>query len=313
MALDILERRSRFEPKASKRIAQLTERDLLCFEKLHRHGPLPTEYLLAYSANLGMAENRARDRLTQLYHEKDTPNGGRYLTRPVQQQNTPIRNQCTVHDLREPAFEALQQYGKLQPYAPAHAHGMWWQHDFMLACFTSSIELACLQEPEKYRFIFHDEICAKADRRLSFEVKYDDSHDIKRTQNLKPDRVFGIQYLKSNITRYYLVEADRGTETINSTDTGRKRLLDNDLQYRQFIGELEYKKALKFQGGIVLLNIFTSETRMNNLMTQISPANYMAFKSLPMFGGVFKAPPILLHLFTEPWQRPGREPFYLNQ
>jgi hypothetical protein len=33
-----------------------------------------------------------------------------------------------------------------------------WKHDTFLAAVTASIELAVLSEPEKYEYIFHDEI-----------------------------------------------------------------------------------------------------------------------------------------------------------
>lgn len=315
MMLDQLNRRNRIVPTSTgKRLQLLTARDLLWFEKMHRHGALPSTYLVEFSKYLGYtAHKRALDRLTDLFHETTTAHNAPYLDRPFQQHNTQLLYQPLVYDLRPAAKRALQEVEGWHDFAPTHANGMWWHHDFMLACFTASIELACLREPEKYQFIFHDEICAKMARQLSFEVEYKDASGRIRNQDLKPDRAFGIRYLKSRTSRYFLVEADRGTETVKSSDTGRKRLLDNDLQYRQFIGGLEYKHALQYDGGVVLLNIMTSETRMKNIMSLIKPSNYMAFKALPIFGRVFKSPPVMYGLFTESWERPERGEFWINK
>ena len=186
------------------------------------------------------------------------------------------------------------------------------------ACITSSIELACLREPETYEYIFHDEIAAQAGG-LAFYVTYENRDDRTVTPgkrpNLKPDRAFGIRNLKEETTRYYLLEVDRGTETLATDNSTRKSLLDNDLQYRQFIGGLEYKEALDYAGGIVLLNLMTSPARMRNLMRLIRPSNYMAFKAMPQFAPTveFTVPAPMPELLTEAWERPGREPFYINK
>ena len=210
-----------------------------------------------------MAENRARDRLTALFHEQKTPHNGRYLTRPWQQRATPWRNQGTVHDLTEKAEQALEDVGLLRKFAPAHAKGMWWMHDFMLACATSSIELACLQTKGEYQYIFHDEICARIGGPLSFPVTFENSAGKQLTRELKPDRAFGIRYPDKSV-RLFLVEADRSTEPLSGGE-GRKSLYENDLQYRAFIRSGQYKDALQISGGVMVMNLLTSETRMRNV------------------------------------------------
>lgn len=315
MALDVLKRRNRIEKQSTgKKLGYPTERVLYLFEKMHRHGALPSTYLIEYCKTLGYAsDKRTLDVLTDLYHEANTPHGAPYLERPFQQHNDQLRYQPLVYDLKPAAKRALEERGRLRRFAPSHAVGMWWHHDFMLSCITASIELACLNSFDHFQYLFHDEICERIGKPLSFSVDYVDAHGKKRTQELKPDRAFGIRNVEKGTTRLFLIEADRGTETIKSSDTGRKRLLDNDLQYRQFIGGLEYKEALKHQGGIVLLNVMTSEARMHNLMSLIKPTNYMAFKALPIFGREFKAPLVMTELFTNPWERPGRDPLQINK
>lgn len=308
MALDALKRRHRLEAQPSgKPIPPIRERDLFWFEKLHRHGDLPSPYLIEYQKTIGYTGDvRGLERLTQLYHD------GKYLERPFQQHNDQLRYQPMTYALKPMAQRALEAAGRWRTYAPAHAIGMWWHHDFMLSCITASIELACLKEPQRYRYIFHDEICEKLGKHLSFKVRYKNANGEWLTQDLRPDRAFAIKDLTTGATRMYLLEADRGTETRRGK-SGRKSLIDNDLQYRKFIGEFEYKEAMQTKGGIVLLNAFANPDRMRGFMEEIEPCNYMAFKALPVFGREFKVPPVMYDLFTEAWERPGKEPFYLNK
>jgi hypothetical protein len=106
---DAIGRRHREQPYAcGKRIAP-TERDVLWFDKLHRHGPLSTPYLLAYSRLVRRSDTRARDRLTDLFNEDETPHGGTYLSRPWQQFETlDARYHDLVYDLTPRSVELLK-------------------------------------------------------------------------------------------------------------------------------------------------------------------------------------------------------------
>ena len=85
---DRLGRRYRASPVSTGKCIRPSDRDLLLFEKLHRHGPLSTPYLVAYSRLLRKSVTRAKDRLTDLFNEDDTPHNGTYLDRPWQQFET---------------------------------------------------------------------------------------------------------------------------------------------------------------------------------------------------------------------------------
>jgi hypothetical protein len=97
---DRLRRRYRSRPVSTGKRIRPSERDILLFEKLHRHGPLSTRYLVAYSQLLRKSATRAKDRLTGLFNEDDTPHNGTYLDRPWQQFETlDARQNDLVYDL----------------------------------------------------------------------------------------------------------------------------------------------------------------------------------------------------------------------
>lgn len=318
-----VKRRSRYKPLPTGKQITLQPRDIFWLEKLHRHGDLSTPFLLAYSAELDMAENRARDRLTDLCHEPVLGYGARVLSNPKEQYETFERNQHRVYGVSEAGTKALKALGLYHTSAPVNSH-LHWYHDFIISCVTASIELACLKS-ERYRYIFHDEI-VEENGALQFAFEYEDGNGNlrkpktrrfkdkdQRIPTLIPDRSFGIYDTKEKSKRYFLLEVDRATETANSSDSSRKSVADNIYQYRQFIGGLDYKEQMKYQGGLVGLHVFTNETRMHNILKLVPPANYLACKAIPFFsGGIHIASP-MPELFTEAWLRPGRGDFFLNK
>ena len=88
MALDALGRRTRLQPTTTGKSITLQPADLLWFQKLYEHGPLPSSFLLTYSQDLRLSQKRATERLTDLFNEETTKHGGRYLERPAQQFRT---------------------------------------------------------------------------------------------------------------------------------------------------------------------------------------------------------------------------------
>jgi hypothetical protein len=223
-------------------------------------------------------------------------------------------NNHTVHDITKSAETALRELGKFHPYAPAHAYGRQWTHDFMLACFTSSIELATLSDP-RYQYLFHDEICERIGGPLQFQITYRDVNEHSQRKMLKPDRAFGIRYPDGRVRRF-LVEADRGTEP-NTPQEGRKSAMDNLLQYTDFIGEGHYREAMRVTGGIVLIYLMTSPGKMQNLKEYLKEltggCNYVAFRAVDGFGFTLKPPLPQPELFTAPFERAGRESFQIDR
>lgn len=310
---DRLGRRYRSRPVSTGKLTKPSDRDVLLFDKIHRHGPLSTPYLVAYSQLVRKSANRAKDRLTDLFNEDDTPHHGTYLDRPWQQFETlDARQNDLVYDLTPQSERVLKEEGLWSEYAP-HPGGSW-KHSYMTACITASIELATLQTDD-VRYIFQDEILARNDISLAFPVTVQGV-----TKNLIPDALFGLEYTKDGepIYRFFLVEADRATEPGRAKTFDRKSYSRTILQYRQFVGRKQYKEALGLHAGLLVLNVTTSERRHRNLLdltSELSESdgnNYLLFQYAETFGQYFRPPAILHNLFTGGWERAGRDPFFIN-
>jgi hypothetical protein len=137
---DTLGRRPRDRRISTGKRVTPQERDLIWFQKLHEHGPLSSSYLHAFTKHLRSSEKRARDRLTDLFNESNTPHKGAYLERPWQQfQTYDARYQELVYDLAPAGEKALKQAGLWHTYG--HVATGPWVHKYMVACITASIEL----------------------------------------------------------------------------------------------------------------------------------------------------------------------------
>ena len=201
MNIDTLGRRAnRLRPPSTGRRVTLTSRDIAWFELLHRHGPLPSSYLSAFAGTA--ADNTIAKRLTLLGSEDNTPHGGRYLDRPAEQFATlDARFNQLVYDINARSLVALKEHERYKEHAP-RTSGLRWKHDHLAACITASIELSTRTDPDRYTYIFHDEIVARMGR-SSFDI-----HGTKAT----PDRWGGIRYRKHKSVLLFAVEADCGME-----------------------------------------------------------------------------------------------------
>ena len=310
---DSLGRRYRSRPVSNEKRITPTDRDLLLFEKIHRHGPLSTAYLVAYSQTVRKSATRAKDRLTDLFNEDDTPHGGPYLSRPWQQFETlDARQNDLVYDLTPCSERVLKEASQWSQYVPKHSGA--WKHAYMTACITASIELATLQT-DGIRYIFQDEILARIEGKLCFPVAVKGM-----TKNLIPDGLFGLEYREGDKTyyRFFLVEADRRTEPGKTQNFDRKSYMRTILQYREFVGKGQYKEALGLSAGLLVLNVTTSELGQRNLLaitkdlSESGGNNYMLYRAVSQFSRYFKTPPVLYDLFTGEWQRAGRGSFRIN-
>lgn len=315
---DSLNRRRRdWRQSTGKRVTP-QPRDLLWFQKLHEHGPLSSVYLHAFSEQIARSEKRARDRLTDLFNENETPHGGAYLDRPWQQFRTfDARYQPLVYDLAKPAEKALREAGKWSDRVNESAGP--WQHRFMVAAITASIELATLKNPN-LNFIPQHTILERAGERLRHPVPFTNPKTGKQERSdLIPDALFGLEYIDGDRKsyRFFLVEADRATEPSRSSKFNRKSHLRTLLQYREYVGRGLYKEHLKLTAGMLVLNVTSSEAafaRMIKLTQEITEkgSSYQLFQAVPELGGYFKPPEILRKFLNAPWNRAGCDSIRIN-
>lgn len=304
--LDTLGRRCRTKPAPTGKRITPQPRDILWFEKLAEHGPLPSSFLLAFAKNTHRSEKRAKERLTDLFNEDRTPHKGAYLTRPAQQFRTlDARYNQLVYDLSQASAAALRKSGSA--IRPARSGP--WQHSFMVSCITASIELACL-ERDDLNYIPQSKILERAETCLRWPTEIcDPDSGATYEKDLLPDAVFGLEYLKPAGRRYrfYALEADRATEPLRSAEIHRKSFRRHLLQYEDYIEGGGYREHLNLTAPMMVLNVTTSNVRAQRMLTlteELFPDgnSYQLFQVWDAFGSDFAPPQPNPLLTAKSWQ-----------
>lgn len=307
--LDALGRRCRTTPTPTGKRITPQPRDLLWFEKLAEHGPLPSSFLLAFAKDTHRSEKRAKERLTDLFNEDRTPHKGAYLTRPAQQFRTlDARYNQLVYDLSPASVAVLRKSGSA--IRPARSGP--WQHSLMVSCITASIELAC-NERDDINYIPQSKILARAETSLRWTTEIcDPDSGASYEKDLLPDAVFGLEYLTSEGKRYrfYALEADRATEPLRSAEIHRKSFLRHLLQYEDYIEGDGYREHLNLTAPLMVLNVTTSEERVQRMLgltDELFPEGntYQLFQVWDEFGPVFVPPLPNPFLLNHSWRMAG--------
>lgn len=312
---DTLRRRNRITAQPTGKRVSPTARDLLWLRKLVEHGPLPSSFLLAFSQGSHASEKRARERLTDLFHENNTPDGGQYLTRPPQQFRTiDSRYNQLVYDLAPAGWRALECGGLGTPTCAAPSGP--WLHRFMTSCITASIELATIARPD-LSYIPQSAILARAGAELRHPITIAaQGSGGQYKKDLIPDALFGIRYHtdKGDRFRFFAVEADRATEPTTSSNWNRKSFERNLLHYDAYVTGGGYRDHLKLTAPLLVLNVLSDERRAER-MAQFVAKRYprgnafMLFRAWPDFGPVFRPPEPSLALLGGDWVRGGLPQF----
>jgi hypothetical protein len=318
--VDSRSRRLRTRPASTGKHITPQPSDLIWFSKLLEHGPLPSSYLLAYTANLRKSTKRAVERLTDLFNEEETRHGGRYLDRPPQQFRTiDSRYNQLVYDVLPAAEQALREAGLDTSHNPKPSGP--WLHRFMVSCATASIELATLERSD-VTYIPQHQILARAKAGLNHSVTFPDfGNGSTITKDLIPDAVFGLQYhTEAGVRfRFFAVECDRATEPVTTQNWGRKSWLRNLLQYREYVVNRRYQQHLDLTAPLMVLNITTEDKRLEKMIAVTSELageagnSYQLFQVVSDFGPVFKPPVPLSELLSSPWLRAGQPPFFIDR
>jgi len=306
---DQIGRRSRLRATSTGKRVTPQKRDLLWFAKLAEHGPLPSSFLLAFSQHSHKSEKRAKERLTDLFNEDNTPHGGPYLSRPLQQFRTiDSRYNQLVYDLAPAAKVALQQQGNEASGAGSGP----WLHSFMVSCITASIELACIDHPA-ISYIPQSRILARAKVELRYPTRITDpATGYAYNKDLLPDAVFGLEYHtpKGSRFRFFAVEADRATEPTTSANFHRKSVERNLLQYCDYVEDDGYQRHLKLTAPLLVLNVTSDPKRLEKMLKVAAGqfphgCNYQLFQCWEDFGPVFRPPSSNPALLMGDWVRAG--------
>ncbi len=314
---DAIGRRKRAHRISSGKRVTPTDRDLLWFQKLYEHGPLPSSFLLALAKDTHKSGKRAKERLTDLFNEENTPHGSAYLSRPPQQFRTlDSRYKQLVYDLTPASEQALSDAGYWYLHRPA-TNGPW-LHACMVACITASIE-AAVRGRDDLAFLSQSFLLGRADVALRAPVHI---HDEGQTRciDLVPDALFGLEYKTPEGSRYrcFLVEADRATEPAVSANFNRKSWRRSLLQYENYLGGNRYRDHLRLRAPMLVLTVVNDEARLAQLLPlveQYAPSvrSRMLFRSWEVFGTVFSPPMPDLDLLEGDWLRAELSAFRIGR
>lgn len=316
---DTLGRRSRLAANPTGKRVSSTQRDLLWFAKLAEHGPLPTSFLLEFSDGSHASDKRARERLCDLYHEDNTPDGGAYLMRPPQQFRTiDSRYKQLVYDLAPAGWRALKRSGVdiAQYSAPSGT----WLHRLMTGCITASIELACIKRDD-ISYIPQSQILKRAATALRCPVTFADPVTKRlMTKDLIPDALFGLRYHTpdGDRFRFFAVEADRATEPTTSSNWNRKSFLRNLLQYDAYVADGAYRQHLNLTAPLLVLNVLSDQQRMERIVECVAKSyphgnSFMLFQAWEDFGPAFRPPRLKASLLMGVWARGGLKGFVVRE
>jgi Replication-relaxation len=308
---DSMGRRSRLRPTSTGKRVSPTERDILWFQKLAEHGSLPTSFLLEFCNGSHASEKRASERLCDLFHEDNTPDGGAYLVRPPQQFRTiDSRYNQLVYDLAPAGWRALERSGvDIAQYSSPSGP---WLHRFMTACITASIELACLSRDD-ISYIPQSEMLQRARTTLCCPVIITEPATKRQmTKDLIPDALFGLRYRTADGDRFrfFTVEADRATEPTTSANWNRKSFLRNLLQYNAYVSRGAYRQHLNLTAPLLVLNVLSDQRRMERMAECVAKSypsgnSFMLFQAWEDFGPAFRPPHPRSSLLMGDWVRGG--------
>ncbi len=315
---DTLSRRKRLSPQSTGKRVTPQDRDLIWLAKLAEHGPLPSSFLLQFSKDMRRSEKRARERLTDLFNEDNTPDGGPYLTRPPQQFRTlDSRYNQLVYDMTPASKNALHKAGPLTRATSAPSGP--WLHRFMVSCITASVELAALDHPH-ITYIPQSAILARAGCDLRYAVSIiDPVTTCSHAKDLIPDAVFGLEYHTDNGSRFrfFAVEADRATEPATSSNFNRKNFMRSLLQYEVYVAGGAYREHLSLTAPLLVLTVSSDPartTRMIDLTDKHYPDGnaFILFQTWEDFGPVFRPPSPNPAFLIGDWARGGLGPFHIH-
>ena len=111
--------------------------------------------------------------------------------------------------------------------------------------------------------------------------------------------------------RFFVVEADRGTEPTRTSVFSRKSHLRHFLQYREYVAGGLYRRHLKLTAPLLVLNVTANPatmTGMIKLASQLSPTGmtYQCIRCAPQFGRWHKPAVPTPTFLRKPWERPGQ-------
>ena len=295
-----------------------TERDIEIFKLLTRFRYLPADYIHAF---VGGNEKALSYRLNLLSRKPNL-----YLCRPLQQRHSYNANyRHLIYELDERGYRALSERGVS---FPPKTYIRNFNHELMVAQITASIELGSLQHPN-VRIITWSEIltseCTPRATRVSatpaaIRVTYSLRDKIQTSEIVADGQPFGLERLIDGKRSYLFfpgIEADCGTEPIDTSDAERSSILKKFTAYAAIVEQGIHRSHFGFPNFFVPF-ITTTATRLGSMMVLLDRltsgrgSKMFLFKTFPSSPSSEKLPAPSGHMLTEPWQRVGYPPLHLE-
>jgi Replication-relaxation len=301
-------------------VAQLTDRDIEILKLLARFRYLPADDIHAF---VGGSVKNVTYRLNLLSRKPNL-----YINRPHQQrQNANTNSRPLIYELDDKGTAALRDRGL--PHLAKSYHRNF-AHELMACRIMASVELGARRNPA-IRLITWPEILASDKTPLTtrnsptsaaIPISFTSGatqHSINLTADARP---FGLERANLDGTRSYFffpgIEADCGTEPIETSDLDRSSISKKFLAYRAVAEQGLHRSHFGFPNFFVPV-ITTTTARMHSMMRLLEKitngrgSKMFLFKTFPALASHERvsAPPG--HMLTEPWQRVGFEPFGFTQ
>ena len=156
-----------------------------------------------------------------------------------------VINSDMLYCLDAKGARALQERGELaRPYAdPRRKAGRdHVSHALLISDFMTAVRVGCAQTEGRVSFIPAEEILAGSPRLtkthpLKIEAPVKDKKGAWKNNGTIPDELFGLDFTKQRIKRFYFFEADRGT-----MPQSRKRSPDMSAIKRKYETFFEFRK-----------------------------------------------------------------------
>jgi hypothetical protein len=294
-----------------------TERDIEIFKLLVRFRYLPSDYIHAF---IGGNEKALSHRLNLLSRQPNL-----FLARPHQQrQNADANYRHLIYELDERGSRTLRERGL--SFLPKSYYRNF-VHELMVAQVTASIELGIKENPAISLIPWPEILASKnipattrdaaspASMRVSYAIR-----GVSRSDEITADaRPFGLHRTIQAKTSYLFfpgIEADCGTEPIDTRDTDRSSIVKKFAAYIAVTEQGIHRSHFGFPNFFVPF-VTCSTSRMRSMMalvdrlTEGRGSKILLFKTFPSFASADKPPAPNGHMLTAPWQRVGFPPLCL--
>ena len=300
--------RPRSVPTPTGKRTLITENDIFgIFEPLSRYAQLTTKQLVAFDQRY---PTKTRARLTDLFHANE--GWLERLSEDVRFANHLFTDE--FYRLGTEAKALLKSRGIIpsEPWAHTTQVGghskvpsriLRLAHDHMACDVALDIEIGARRVGVKYHS--HVDLLRNAPlatRLLPNPLRIPVPYGVTSAKWIEPDALFAIR------SRVYALEADRGTESIETIIKGKIRA------YRELVAGYIIDDHLGID-NLTVLFVATTESRMRSMMRAVSEiakngrSKMFAFACRPELADFRRAPAPCGRMFREPWQRAGYDEF----